>query len=1086
MTSQLTASVSGLCSSPSSNLNTKPPSIKPILKSRFFPKRVAPTISTTSVKPSSPDTNGTTSTNLKKASTPGGKTATVVKAAFKREPVEYLSWKPEGTYLDENGFTWYLPNHIGYSDWVNREFIKIFDRKTYVEPDRPDRAPLFNYQYFIKTYFCPASPYRGILLNHHMGSGKSRTAIVTAEQFRKAGYKMIFMLPASLRDNAIGEIRLWGDSDLSYPPGFSDLSSMEQLRITNELNAKIRAAYQFVSYNSSRVLQDLSKIDLVNAVIIVDEVHDLVNTMANEAGKTGKMIYEAFMKARNCRFIMMSGTPPPINYPFELGLLFNILRGPMPRPNSLRPTVSASISSVSSLSSASTSFEVPSNSRIAGHPQTSSKEAKEQFDEAMYSPDTRLTAYPEDRAAFDDLYVDYKTKKLKNEELFRRRGIGLTSFFHGAERELYPDVIQLPVFKVGMHKVQFDGYLRARTDEIIRESKRSGKLLGPNTFRPNSRQFCNFGMPPEIDRPVSLSKFKKITFENPMLNSFESLWTPEQHNELADLFYCLYEVRTGNNQPTENLPGSRVSDSILEKEIQKAERESDMMFKKFRSRWATFKDTKARLSFLVNLIDEAGRVGCYEHIVNRNEEIAVLYPDQNINSVDAALSQLSGPYKNYLFEDLGKSSQKHLQMHQNIESGPGHEGPIFVYSSFRTMEGIEIFSRELDMRGYRKFDPAVDCIRNLDLDDDDTISDTDAAISVTSGTDAAISITSGTDATVDTNTKVSDVMTKGKRVYAILSGTESIELRTEILTYFNHPKNLRGKYLKILLGTSASAQGLSLKNCRQVHIMEPWWTLVLIQQVIGRVCRIKSHHGLPENERNVYVYEYLSTLTKEQSARLANEEYTTDEYLYHKAIEKDELNQQFYALLKEIAIDFVISAKENRPLENGLRNVSTAAVSALKSPYSVWHRSTTNAGTKPDYNFMPNMFDEFVELTDKTMTILSASSSAKSASASAASPIVQLPSSSPDTHIVQQGNVVRTVVERRSKPIRINGEEYVYFIDADSKPIIVQKLFKGETAAIRVMELYDYRAMKYSNTHVLRAFVDDNGIKRLPADLVNP
>ncbi|MEX0598186.1 MAG: helicase C-terminal domain-containing protein, partial [Candidatus Paceibacterota bacterium] len=545
------------------------------------------------------------------------------------------------------------------------------------------------------------------------------------------------------------------------------------------------------------------------------------------------------------------------------------------------------------------------------------------------------------------------------------------------------------------------------------------KLMGPNTFRPNSRQFCNFGMPPEIDRPISLSKFKQLTFSNPRLNSYESLWTDDQKNELEDLFYCLYEVRYLDlNRDDSN------NKNQCEKQV-------DHIRSLFKARWAAFKDQHARLNYLITLIDEAGRVGLYSHIVSRNEEVAILEPGQNHNGVESALTQLSGPYKNYLLEDLDKTSQKHKKMHENIESGPGHEGPIFIYSSFRTMEGIEIFSRELNVRGYRKFDPYKDLIVDKDQENQDKDKDKDR---------------------------------EPNKLYAIISGEESTELRTQILNFFNHPRNIRGAYLKILLGTSASAQGLSLLNCRQVHIMEPWWTLVLILQVIGRVCRIRSHHALPIDERNVYVYEYLSTLSKEQSQEINNEELSTDEYLYLKAIEKDELNQQFYVLLKEIAIDVVISAQENRPLENGLKaSTGLGFIQQENTPYSLWKRDSSSS-KKPLYNYMPNIFDDSIPFTETTLSILGTTSNSATSN------------SDKNTSISYS---IKTV-DRKYIAISVKGEKYICFIDKNNKAEFTKKLFKGDKMAIKVIELYDFRSMKFSQSCVLRAYLDEaNNVRNL-------
>ena len=60
--------------------------------------------------------------------------------------------------------------------------------------------------------------------------------------------------------------------------------------------------------------------------------------------------------------------------------------------------------------------------------------------------------------------------------------------------------------------------------------------------------------------------------------------------------------------------------------------------------------------------------------------------------------------------------------------------------------------------------------------------------------------------------------------------------------------------------SSAGAEGISLTCVRQVHILEPFWNYVRIDQVLGRAIRMKSHEQLPKEERNVEQYLYLSTL----------------------------------------------------------------------------------------------------------------------------------------------------------------------------------------------------------------------------------
>src|SRR5262249_2286021 len=85
--------------------------------------------------------------------------------------------------------------------------------------------------------------------------------------------------------------------------------------------------------------------------------------------------------------------------------------------------------------------------------------------------------------------------------------------------------------------------------------------------------------------------------------------------------------------------------------------------------------------------------------------------------------------------------------------------------------------------------------------------------------------------------------------------------------------NLRGEILKVLMASKAGAQGISLQNTRQVHILEPYWNYAIMEQVIGRAMRICSSARLSPEERTVKVNIYLSVFnsminTNENNAAL--------------------------------------------------------------------------------------------------------------------------------------------------------------------------------------------------------------------------
>ena len=97
----------------------------------------------------------------------------------------------------------------------------------------------------------------------------------------------------------------------------------------------IKQKYQFISYNGLRrshlsgFTKDFTINPFDNKVIIIDEVHNFVSRIVNKINSNESLsviLYQYLMSAENCRIIALSGTPI-INYPNEIAILFNILRG---------------------------------------------------------------------------------------------------------------------------------------------------------------------------------------------------------------------------------------------------------------------------------------------------------------------------------------------------------------------------------------------------------------------------------------------------------------------------------------------------------------------------------------------------------------------------------------------------------------------------------------------------------------------------------------------------------------------------------------------------------------------------------------
>ena len=117
-------------------------------------------------------------------------------------------------------------------------------------------------------------------------------------------------------------------------------------------------------------------------------------------------------------------------------------------------------------------------------------------------------------------------------------------------------------------------------------------------------------------------------------------------------------------------------------------------------------------------------------------------------------------------------------------------------------------------------------------------------------------------------TKLSEVVFKKPRLfkcrYAFWTGTEKSEERQQILADFNAEENRYGQNFTIILATASGAEGISLHNVRQVHIMEPYWNRVRVDQVIGRGRRVRSHLSLYPSQQNVRVFEYVTEYSEAQ------------------------------------------------------------------------------------------------------------------------------------------------------------------------------------------------------------------------------
>jgi len=807
--------------------------------------------------------------------------------------------------------------------------------------DQAREFSLLTHQKIVRDYLNLYTPYRGLLIYHGLGSGKTCSSIAIAEGMKNTK-KVIVMTPASLRTNYIEELKKCGDPiyrrhqfwefisirkhpeledslskalslsieyirkmggawlvNVNNPSNYEQMNVEQKRALDDQINEMILKKYQFINYNGMRkehlksLSSNYSMNPFDNKVIVVDEVHNLVSRIVNKINKRDSLpmrLYDYLMTAKNARLVFLSGTPI-INYPNEIGILLNMLRGYIHTwtfkinvsgqrkiDKDILSKMFRKAGLVDYLDYNSNEKKIILTRNPFGFSNMKHKKGRYSYkgvelnEEGNINDDsfekmiteiliknriqvmsTGLTrdaykAFPDTLDDFKMFFIDSNNKMI-NTEMFKRRAIGLASYYRSAQEQLMPrfDLNKnFHVIKIDMSLYQFNIYKEARNKEIEKQKKQAKRRKmvrkddlyddsSTSTYRIFSRAFCNFVFPEtDIKRPMP--------------------------KENEDINIAIDNLIDDKKELVENImDGSKIE------EIAKDENEN---------------------------ID--------------NDDVDELKEEQEKNMdisyekrIQEALKELKLRSSEFLTpEALQTYSPKFLNILENIED-EDHKGLHLVYSQFRTLEGIGILKLVLEANGFAQFriQKNGSGVWKLAIPDED----------------------------------------KGKPTFVLYTGTESREEKEIVRNIFNgtwenvpstivedlqkiSTNNLYGEVIKVFMITSSGAEGISLKNVRYVHITEPYWHPVRMQQVIGRARRICSHQDLPENERTVDVFLYLMQFTEEilrfdESILIRDNDkskiddvtiVTSDEALYEISSIKEMVNKQILDAVKESSMDCVL------------------------------------------------------------------------------------------------------------------------------------------------------------------------------------
>lgn len=142
---------------------------------------------------------------------------------------------------------------------------------------------------------------------------------------------------------------------------------------------------------------------------------------------------------------------------------------------------------------------------------------------------------------------------------------------------------------------------------------------------------------------------------------------------------------------------------------------------------------------------------------------------------------------------------------------------------------------------------------------------------------------------------------KGSGNYIILSGDKDISPDNDgEIQAAKSAANTNGDVVKVILATSVATEGIDFKCIREIHLLEPWFHMNKVEQIIGRAVRTCSHMALEPGQRNVTIYQHASTLRGQRES--------IDLRMYRMSYMKQRRIKTVEKLMRSVAIDCSLNA----------------------------------------------------------------------------------------------------------------------------------------------------------------------------------
>tara|TARA_Y100000389_G_scaffold13037_2_gene11658 strand:- start:3716 stop:6388 length:2673 start_codon:yes stop_codon:yes gene_type:complete len=767
-----------------------------------------------------------------------------------------------------------------------------------------DKIDFMGHQKLVRNFLGNESPYRGLLLYHGLGSGKTCSSVLISEANRFERKTVVF-LPTSLEKNFKNEIQKCSDYDIVLKQDKLWLS-IDNIPKNEKLLKQLFHKRIYDIIQSHTLFEDKVWIEFnnFNASLLKKNVDDFKKTsdLSEDYKKLIQNQYEVFME-----------------YQYQIIHYDGISKEKIKEMQAEKVLDNTLVI----IDEAHNIGSMMRNQKFTETQMKGSIKGRLLYDLFMKSKNTKFVFLTGTPITSNPIELAYIFNVLKGPmEVFKIP----YDFKKYSENQVLDTVSSFKYFDfVKIYKTYFEvtktpsGYCRVNEDFLEKDAsspkthvtwlKRVTEHFDKNNIQLDLKQITT---QTNVCFPVPSSTTDDVIS---FIDTFKDANDFQKSRVFMRRILGLTSYYGGNNNDTSEFPNvvnhpiDRVSLSLKQYAQYQTERLKEMKIEKKKKIKASNDDNqvetfRAKTRLISNFIFPTELVS---NIKNKDDE----FDNENSGNVDLQ-NEFKTMIKKMDPKDIADLSPKYELVRQRLEKS---SGTSVVYSNFKNKSGLYAFEIILNNYDWTRIILKKDKKRGWFIENLKQLEDSSKTYAFYES--------------FDTQKEEQEII---RKIY----NNEFSDLPQSLKLQLEQKNNLRGDIIKTLFITPKGAEGITLKNVRQLHVVEHYWSYIRTEQVIGRAVRYKSHEQLEPNERSVEIFKYVSTFGENLMNKLKenpkynkdfsvikdyDEGLTSDEIVLGISTKKYDIINNFINLVKRVSFDCNLHYKNRCFTQNSIDDI---------------------------------------------------------------------------------------------------------------------------------------------------------------------